>query len=113
MINGRLTVNDVARELKISPTTIHRWYLWWDSALEKPEGLYLPPYERTDGRKIKTFDPKDIEHFKRFQKNLPRGAMAEFNATYVWGKRGQSALDKKGISKAEVKKIIRDARKDI
>lgn len=107
------TVNDgywppykVAQYLGISTATLYRWYKWWNSDLDKPEGLYLPPFYALDRMGTKWFRIEDLQHLVKFKNDIRgpyKGAMAEYNAAQLWGKRGVKALANKGLSKAEVK----------
>jgi len=106
-----LSINKVAMSIDVSDHTIARWYKWWDSPeFEKPKDLFLPEYYFKDRRRTKFFKKKDIPYLKEFKNNLQtthKGSMAEFNAAYQWGKRGEAVLSRKGISSDEVKGKIR------
>jgi len=106
-----VSINRAAMILDVSAQTIRRWYKWWESPdIKKPEDLYLPPYYHKDRRKTKFFAKSDIPALREFKHKLQtthKGVMAEFNAVYQWGKRGEKILNNKGISVEEVKKIIR------
>jgi len=107
MAKELIGANEVARRVGVSIITFNRWYLWWDSDLPKPEGIKLPEYIREGNGRARKWRPEDVYIIRRFQKELPRGAMAEFNAAYSWGVRGDRALIKKQTSSAEIKHILR------
>ena len=105
-----LSINRVGMSLDISDHTIRRWYKWWENdEFEKPDGLYLPPYYHLDRRGTKYFKKEDIPHLKEFRNKIQsthKGAMAEFNAAYQWGKRGEKALKNKGLNITDTKHKI-------
>lgn len=104
-----ISISEMSYKMGVSVTTIKRWYQWWESPMERPNLKHEPPaYERMGGRRTRMFRACDIKALKLFQKHLPRGAMSEFNAAYNWGKRGARALDKKGTSPEDIKKIVRN-----
>lgn len=106
-----LSISRAALEIDISVVTIKRWYKWWESdQFEKPDDLYLPPYQYMDRRKTKYFKKDDIVKLKAFNIALQtthRGAMSEFNAAYQWGKRGGRALTNKGLDAKTTQSKIR------
>lgn len=104
--DGYIGPSKVAQYLDISTDTLYRWYNWWQSNLDKPEGLYLPPYYNTNRRGTKFFKVEDLPHLVKFRDDIRgpyKGAMSEYNAARLWGKRGVRALANKGLSKADVK----------
>lgn len=106
-----VSISQAALLLDVSTITIKRWYKWWESDnFPKPEGLYLPPYTFMDRRKTKYFKKEDIAKLSEFSNALQtthRGAMSEFNAAYQWGKRGTTALEKKGLDPKRTQSKIR------
>lgn len=72
-MENELTIAQIADALGVNTWTVYRWIEWYFSDLPKPEGLYLPPYRLKGVQKI--FKESDIEHFKKFQVDLPFGAM--------------------------------------
>jgi len=106
-----LTIGKAANAVGVSATTITRWYKWWESdGFEHPEDLYLPPYYYKDKRKIKHFKKEDIVFLKEFHNKLQtthKGVMADFNAAYQWGKRGERILRNRNTTADEVKKKMR------
>lgn len=92
---------EVCKTLGIHGCTLRRWYQWWENPhFEKPEDLYLPPYRYLGNSCLKIFRKEDVEHLRVFHEKLTtthRGALAEFNAAKVWGKRADSILKKKGL----------------
>lgn len=84
-----------AQILDVSTKTIIRWYKWYNSKYyEKPTDLVLPQPE-IDSRGTMLFTLSQVQELQRFSKLLKteyRGCMAEFNATYQWGKRGTQIL---------------------
>lgn len=106
-----LSIRKVANLIDLSDHTISRWYKWWESdEFEKPEGLSLPPYVFKDLRKTKFFKKSDIPKLAEFAEKLRtthKGAMAEFNAAYQWGKRGDRALENKGTNRSAVEAKMR------
>lgn len=98
--------NKVAQYLDISTDTLYRWYNWWNSYLKKPEGLYLPPLYYLDRKRTKYIKEEDLHYLVTFRDNIRgpyKGAMSEYNAARLWGKRGVRALTNKGLSKADIK----------
>lgn len=95
--DARLSISKVAQILDVSTATIKRWYAWYENEnYDKPADLVLPSYTK-DNRNTKLFLPKDIEVFERFKSLLNteyRGAMAEFNAYYQWGRYGTKRLER-------------------
>lgn len=108
---GYLSINRVAMMLDISDHTIRRWYKWWESPeFEKPVGLYLPPYYHLDRRMTKFFKIEDVGYLKEFRNKIQtthKGSMANFNAAYQWGSRGETILKNRGLVVKEVKGHIR------
>ena len=106
-----LTIGKAANAVGVSATTITRWYKWWESdGFEHPADLYLPPYYYKDKRKIKHFKKEDIIFLKEFHNKLQtthKGVMADFNAAYQWGKRGERILRNRNTTADEVKKKMR------
>lgn len=106
-----ISIRKVANILDISDHTIARWYKWFESdEFEKPKDLVLPSYVYKDRRKTRYFRKSDIPKFEEFAKAINtthRGCMAEFNAVYQWGKRGERALSNKGESYSEVRKKMK------
>ena len=106
-----ISIRKVANILDISDHTINRWYKWFESdEFEKPEGLVLPSYVFKDRRKTRYFKKSDLPVFEAFAKAINtthRGCMAEFNAVYQWGKRGERALANKGETYSEVRKRMK------
>lgn len=105
--DGYLSPGAVALHLEVTVDTLYRWYKWWENDnFEKPEGLYLPPYYIKDRKMSKWFKKEDLPHLKKFRDDIRgpyKGAMAEFNAVLLWGKRGERALKNKGTSKKDVR----------
>ena len=95
--NGRLSISKMAQLLNVSTATMKRWYAWYENDdYEKPSDLILPKYVK-DNRGTKFFLPNDIEVLERFKDMINhqyRGAMAEFNAYYQWGRYGTARLEK-------------------
>ena len=95
---GRLSISKMAQLLNVSTATLKRWYAWYENEnYEKPADLKLPEYIK-DNRGIKYFLPSDIDIFEQFQYLINtqyRGAMAEFNAYYQWGRYGTKRLERK------------------
>ena len=95
---GRLSISKMAQMLNVSTATVKRWYAWYENEnYEKPKDLVLPEYIK-DNRGIKYFLPSDIDVFERFKDLINtqyRGAMAEFNAYYQWGRYGTKRLERK------------------
>ena len=95
--DGRLSISKVALILDVSTTTIKRWYAWYENEnYDKPEDLKLPSYVK-DGRGTRYFLPEDVEVLETFKNRLQtdyRGAMAEFNAYYQWGRYGTARLER-------------------
>ena len=106
-----LSIGKAANAIGVSATTITRWYKWWESdGFEHPEDLYLPPYYYKDKRKIKHFKKEDIIFLKEFHNKLQtthKGVMADFNAAYQWGRRGERILRNRNTTVDEVKKKMR------
>lgn len=106
-----VSIGHAAYLIDVSTITISRWYKWWENPeFEHPEGLYLPPYYYKDKRLTKHFKKTDIPALEEFGKQLRtvhKGAMAEFNAAYQWGKRGDKILKKRDSSIKEVRKKMR------
>ncbi len=75
-----ISVKDIADALCLNRYTLYRWINWWYSDLPKPDELYLPEFVRQG--KSKLYKESDIELFRKFYQNLPRGAMADFNNYY-------------------------------
>ena len=90
------TTSRTAQILDISTNTLKRWYKWYYSSdFEKPKGLKLPEPKR-DSKKTMLFTMEQIQELHQFQVDLRtkyRGCMAEFNAVYQWGTRGNSILN--------------------
>jgi len=98
--------------IDVSLHTLTRWYKWWESPeFEKPKDMApLPKYVYRDRRRTKYFRKTDIVQLMAFKKDIGlkhRGAMADFNAAYQWGKRGNAILGRKDSSTVEVRKKIR------
>ena len=106
-----LSISRAAYMIEISPTTIKRWYKWWESdGFSHPSDLYLPPYYHKDKRRTKHFKREDIMALKEFRNKLQTthmGVMADFNAAYQWGKRGEQILENRNTTSEEVKKKMR------
>ena len=106
-----LSITKAAAAIGVSNMTITRWYKWWESdGFDHPKDLFLPPYYFKDKRKTKHFKKEDIGYLREFRNKLQtthRGAMAEFNAAYQWGKRGHKILVDKGTTADEIKKKMR------
>ncbi len=100
-----------AMMLDISMYTLNNWYKWYGSELNKTS-LKLPEIIRASGSHSKRFiKASDLPMLEEFKKNLKRGDMAEFNAAFLWGKRGEAILEKRGSSsKKDIKKIWRDSK---
>ena len=105
--DGYISIGKAALTLDLSQQTINRWYKWWENDnFDHPEDMNLPPYYHKDRRKIKYFREEDIEHLHKFHRQLNTthvGAMADFNAAYQWGKRGEKALNNRGITTKQIK----------
>lgn len=104
---GYITIGRAALLLDLSTETITRWYKWWENDnFKHPEDMFLPNYYYKDRRKSKYFKVEDVEHLKTFHEQLMSthsGTMAEFNAAYQWGKRGDKLLKNKKTTSKEVK----------
>lgn len=104
---GYLSPNQVAQELDITVDTLYRWYKWWENDnFKKREELYLPPYYLKDRKRTKFFKKEDLIHLRTFRdaiRGTYKGAMSEFNAVLLWGKRGEKALSNKGMSKEDIR----------
>ncbi len=107
---GYLSPHQVCMELGITIDTLYRWYRWWgNDNFEKPKGLYLPPFYIKDRKKSKYFKEEDLPALMKFREDIRgpyRGAMSEFNACLLWGKRGERALKNKGTSKKDARKKL-------
>lgn len=108
---GYLTIGRAAYVVGVSTQTITRWYKWWESdGFEHPSDLYLPPYYHKDKRRTKHFKKEDIMFLKEFRNKLQtthKGVMADFNAAYQWGKRGEKILENRETTSTEIKKKMR------
>lgn len=107
-----LSVSKVCLLLEISTATVKRWYKWWENDnFPKPAGIPpLPSYVYRDRRKTKFFHKKDLPLFSAFEEALRgpyKGCMAEFNAAYQWGKKGETYLNKRDSSSYIVKQRMR------
>lgn len=106
-----ISIGKASVMVDVSVTTITRWYKWWESTeIEKPADLILPPYYYKDRRKTKFFKRSDIVHLEDFRdkvQTVHRGVMANFNASYQWGKRGEKILKNRGITKKDIQQKIR------
>lgn len=104
---GYISIGKAALMLDLSTQTIARWYKWWENDnFEHPENMYLPEYYFKDRKRVKYFKEEDLVHLEKFHKQLTtehRGVMADFNAAYQWGKRGERILQKRNTSSREVK----------
>ena len=90
------TTSRAAQILDISTQTLKRWYKWYHSDdYQKPIGLKLPEPE-ISGNGTMLFTMEQIQELHKFQTELRtiyRGAMAEFNAVYQWGRKGTKILN--------------------
>lgn len=110
-----ISLSQAALLLDISMYTINNWYKWYNSDLNHTS-LKLPELVRAGGGVHgKRFVRKSELHlFTEFQAGLKRGDMAEFNAAFLWGRRGEAILERKGKnSKEAIKNIWRDTQKSI
>lgn len=107
---GYLSAGKVGLHLDVSVLTIYRWYKWWENPnFEKPDDLFLPQYYYKDRRKTKYFKEEDLPALEKFRNALQtthKGCMSEFNAALQWGKRGEKVLEKKGMTKKDVKRLF-------
>lgn len=91
----RFTIARAAQIIDVSTQTIKRWYKWYeDTDYEKPFGFKLPGYT-LDSRGTKLFTMSAVQELKDIKDKMSkeyRGCMAEFNATYQWGRRGTKIL---------------------
>lgn len=98
MSNEIFSIARAAQIIDISTQTLKRWYKWYeDDDYEKPDGLKLPPYT-TDTRGTKLFTMSAVQQLIKIKELMStefRGCMADFNATYQWGKRGTKILESK------------------
>lgn len=98
------TTSRAAQILDISTQTLKRWYKWYHSDdYQKPIGLKLPEPE-VSGKGTMYFTMEQIQELHKFQTELRtiyRGAMADFNAVYQWGKRGTAILKSKQKKRKE------------
>jgi hypothetical protein len=104
---GYITIGAMSKLAGVSSITITRWYKWWKSPnFYHPEDLYLPPVYVKNRKGTRYFKEDDVDKLKKFSSQLRtthKGVMAEFNAAYQWGKRGEKALRNKGMTVKEVK----------
>lgn len=100
----KYSTSRTAQKLDISTETLKRWYKWYeDDDYVKPVGLKLPSYV-TDRRNTKFFSDIAVLELMTFKKQLEgeyRGCMADFNAKYQWGKRGQVIIKNKEKKKGD------------
>lgn len=109
-----LSMNQCAYLLDISLITIERWYRWYSSDFNNHPELKLPIIIREGGKRGKKYIKKeDFKLLEDFKNKLPRGAMAEYNATFCWGTYGDSNLEKKGLERTELKKTYHKTKKPI
>lgn len=91
----RFTIARVAQIIDVSTQTLKRWYKWYENPdYEKPNGLKLPQYS-TDNRGTKFFTMSAVQELIKIKELMStefRGCMAEYNATYQWGRRGTEIL---------------------
>lgn len=104
---GYVSITKVCLMLNLSHQTIQRWYRWWDNdEFKKPQDVYLPPYYFKDRRKTKYFKEEDVKYLQKFHEQLQtthKGLMADFNAAFQWGKRGDKILRKRNLTAREIK----------
>jgi len=105
--DGYVTIGKAALMLNLSQQTISRWYRWWQNDnFEHPKDMFLPEYFYKDRRKIRHFRVEDLPLLQVFHEQLKSthsGVMAEFNAAYQWGKKGEIFLRKRNSSVKQVK----------
>lgn len=109
-----ISLSQAALHLEISIYTLNNWYKWYNSGLNKTN-LILPEIIREGGPRGKRCIKKsEMPLLLEFKKNLKRGDMAEFSAAFLWGKRGEAILERKGdLDKETIKSIWRDTKKSI
>lgn len=98
-----ISITQVSGYIGISPVTIKRWYKWWGSLkeCERPPSLRLPKVKHQDNRGTWFFRFEDLSLLLQFKQNLPRGAMADFNAKVSWGRYGKELIAKKETQNEE------------
>ena len=92
-----ISITQASGYIGISPITIKRWYKWWKGLKEcdKPISLSLPTIYFKDKRGTWYFRFEDLNVLTKFKQNLPRGAMADFNAKVSWGRYGKELILRK------------------
>ena len=72
--NDMLSATKVTQKLNISARTLDSWYKFYQSNLDKPNGMpKLPDYVQTRPRGPRYWNPSDIKQLKKFQEWIPRG----------------------------------------
>lgn len=101
-----ISITDLAYAIDRSPTTIKRWYKWWENPeFEKPKDLQLPEYYYLDAKRTKYFRVSDIpilEDFKIKLATTHKGCMNLFCMAYQDGKRGKSRIKRAGKDPKEI-----------
>lgn len=99
MIDGKFTMNDIAKSLDVSVQTIKRWVWWFEweghegTVFEEP----VPLYKTIKGVRLWDPTPETIEQFRRFRKSLGDKPFAEYNALHSWGRRGKEIAGRKSL----------------
>lgn len=109
-----ISLSQAALHLEISIYTLNNWYKWYSSDLNKTN-LVLPEIVRIGGPRGKRCIRKsEMPLLSEFKKNLKRGDMAEFSAAFLWGRRGEEILERRGaLDKETIKSIWRNTKKSI
>lgn len=95
-----LTKDDIAYLIHRTPQTVKQWIRWSETDGKNHPELYLPPAQRIAKNKGRAWQKADLKYFKKFGKLIGdkwSGAMSEWNAKKVWGKRGKRILERKKI----------------
>lgn len=101
-----ISLKECAEKLNVSIMTLNRWYRWYESGLNDTT-LELPQIIRGSSNK-RFIKEGDFYLLERFKKKLRRGMMADYNAVFSWGKKGEELLTTRNEDKEQLKKMVKD-----
>ena len=111
-MNKQYDINEVAKIINRTPTTIKRWYRWDRSNFTKPNHLKLPKVNISKHHRKMTWDEQAIQELIIFRDNLKYGDMNVFNACWQWGERGKQILKNKTEEMKNGKNYVKNKTKN-
>lgn len=69
-------VNELSEKLGVKPSTIKRWYIWYNNTPESqiPKGVYLPNPKQSAPRQKRFWTEQDYESLLEFKSMIKRGS---------------------------------------